>query len=160
VLICGNTVFHAHGGFVIGSEFSGGISDVVVKDNTFSGTDTGLRFKSAPCRGGKTSRIRINNVYMSDIRDQAIVFETEYVNVSVGESGSKAQTQEFVPEFCDISIDGLICRDARIGVSAQGTAESIHDISVNNATIFYTETAASLSSPDLLNLEGVKLVSW
>ena len=160
VLICGNTVFHAHGGFVIGSEFSGGISDVVVKDNTFSGTDTGLRFKSAPGRGGKTSRIRINNVYMSDIRDQAIVFETEYVNVSVGESGSKAQTQEFMPEFCDISIDGLVCRDARIGVSAQGTAESIHDISVKNATIFYTETAASLSSPDLLNLEGVKLVSW
>ena len=30
ILVCDNTVFHAHGGFVIGSEFSAGIRDVVV----------------------------------------------------------------------------------------------------------------------------------
>ena len=161
VLICGNTVFHAHGGFVIGSEFSGGIEDVVVKDNTFSGTDTGLRFKSAPDRGGHTSRIRINNVYMSDIRDQAIVFETSYVNVPVGESGKKSDSCDiWMPDFRDIVIDGLVCRDARIGVSAQGEPATIHDISVKNSTIFYTETATSLSSPGLLDLEGLKLVSW
>ena len=42
-----NTVYHAHGGFVIGSEFSGGMKNIVVRNNTFQGTDTGLRFKSA-----------------------------------------------------------------------------------------------------------------
>ena len=89
VLITGNTVFHAHGGFVIGSEFSAGIEDIVVRGNSFSGTDTGLRFKSAPGRGGKTARIRISDIYMSDIRDQAIVFETSYMDVPVGTSGKK-----------------------------------------------------------------------
>ena len=160
VLIRGNTVFRAHGGFVIGSEFSGGISDVVVLDNTFSGTDTGLRFKSAPGRGGTTARIRIKDVRMSDIRDQAIVFETSYMNVSVGETGRLEQTQDFLPEFCDISIEGLVCRDARIGVKAQGSHETIHGISVKDAVIFYTQEAADLSSPDLLDLEGVRFVSW
>ena len=158
VLIRGNTIFHAHGGFVIGSEFSAGISDVAVLDNTFSGTDTGLRFKSAPGRGGVTSRIRIRNVWMSDIRDQAIVFETSYVNMAVGENGSAEQTQQFLPEFRDISVEGLVCRDARIGVSAKGTPAMIHDITLRDCTIFYTQTGADVSG--LIDLSGVKLVSW
>ena len=36
---------HAHGGFIIGSEFSGGMKNIIVRNNTFQGTDTGLRFK-------------------------------------------------------------------------------------------------------------------
>jgi polygalacturonase len=160
ILIRRNTVFHAHGGFVIGSEFSAGIRDVAVLDNTFSGTDTGLRFKSAPGRGGVTSRVRIRNVWMSDIRDQAIVFQTAYVNVPVGERGKSEETAQFMPEFCDIEVDGLVCRDARIGVSARGTAAMIHDISLRNCRIFWTEAATDLSSPDLLDLSGVELITW
>ena len=52
-----NTVYHAHGGFVIGSEFSGGMKNILVRNNTFQGTDAGLRFKSAVKRGGKTENI-------------------------------------------------------------------------------------------------------
>ena len=76
LLITDNTVFHAHGGFVIGSEFSGGMFDIVVRNNTFSGTDTGLRFKSGAGRGGKTRGIHISDIFMSDIKGEAITFET------------------------------------------------------------------------------------
>ncbi len=160
ILIRGNKVFHAHGGFVIGSEFSAGIHDVAVLENTFSGTDTGLRFKSAPARGGKISNIRIKDVWMSDIRDQAIVFQTSYTNVHVGEKGKLEQTEEFLPEFCDIVIDGVVCRDARIGVSAQGTPACIHDITLKDCTIFWTEKATDLDAASLLDLSGVRLLSW
>ena len=160
ILIRGNKVFHAHGGFVIGSEFSAGIKDVAVVENTFSGTDTGLRFKSAPGRGGRSSNIRIKDVWMSDIRDQAIVFETSYMNVSVGEKGKMEETQQFLPEFCDIEIDGVVCRDARIGISAQGLKSMIHDIVIRDCTIFWTEMASDLSDPGLLDLSGVRLLSW
>ena len=44
-LICNDTVYHAHGGFVIGSEFSGGMQRLVVKDCRFEGTEIGCRFK-------------------------------------------------------------------------------------------------------------------
>ena len=54
ILIQDNTVYHAHGGFVIGSEYSNGMKNIVVRHNRFSGTDTGLRFKSGVGRGGKT----------------------------------------------------------------------------------------------------------
>ena len=51
-LIMNDTVYHAHGGFVIGSEFSGGMQRLVVRNCMFEGTDIGLRMKSAPGRGG------------------------------------------------------------------------------------------------------------
>ena len=159
ILVRGNTVFHAHGGFVIGSEFSAGINDVAVLENTFSGTDTGLRFKSAPGRGGKTSRIRIKDVWMSDIRDQAVVFQTSYVNAAVGENNKLEETQQFMPEFCDITIENVVCRDARIGVSAQGTPAMIHDISFRGCTVFCTERTVD-DPAGLLNLSGLRLLSW
>ena len=59
ILIENNTVFHAHGGFVIGSEDVCGMTRIVVRNCRFSGTDTGLRFKSAIGRGGKTKDIYI-----------------------------------------------------------------------------------------------------
>ena len=160
VLICGNTVYHAHGGFVIGSEFSGGIRDVVVQGNTFSGTDTGLRFKSAPGRGGKTERVRISDVIMSDIRDQAVVFETTYTNVQVGEKGSREETDQFVPEFCDITIERVVCRDARIALQAHGTPAMIHDVVLRDCTFFWTGAESDFSAPGLLTLENVKLLSY
>ncbi|MCH4100562.1 MAG: glycoside hydrolase family 28 protein [Prevotella sp.] len=73
-----NVVFHAHGGFVIGSDVSGGMKNIVVRNNRFMGTDTGLRFKSAIGRGGPTRNIFIDHIYMTDIKDQAIVFQCDY----------------------------------------------------------------------------------
>ncbi len=160
ILVCGNTVFRAHGGFVIGSEFSAGMVDIVVRDNTFSGTDTGLRFKSAPERGGKTERIRISDIRMSDIRDQAIVFETSYVNMAVGEDGKQAESQQFIPEFCDIEISNVVCRDARIGIRAQGTLNMIHDIVVRNSTIFCTEETSQIAEAGMIRLENVNLLTY
>ena len=66
IVIQDNTVYHAHGGFVIGSEFSGGMKNILVRNNTFQGTDAGLRFKSAVKRGGKTENIFIDTGFPAD----------------------------------------------------------------------------------------------
>ena len=160
ILIQDNTVFHAHGGFVIGSEFSAGVQDVVVRCNTFSGTDTGLRFKSAPGRGGKTSNLYISDIFMSDIRDQAIVFETSYVDVPVGSDGKRSTAEDFLPEFTDIHISNVVCRDARTGISAKGEVRMIHDIDISDCTIFCTETLSEIEDPAMLNLENVSLSTY
>ena len=46
VIIRNCTVYAAHGGFVIGSEMSGGARNIYVNNCTFIGTDIGLRFKN------------------------------------------------------------------------------------------------------------------
>ena len=89
ILIQDNTVYHAHGGFVLGSETIGGIRDMVVRHNRFLGTDVGLRFKSGVGRGGKTERMYISDIMMADIKDYAIVFQCDYVNRPAGSENAK-----------------------------------------------------------------------
>ena len=157
ILVTDNTVFHAHGGFVVGSDFSGGVHRVVVRNNTFSGTDTGLRFKSAPGRGGQCGDLFISDIHMSDIQGEAVVFETSYADRHVGsEQPAGHRGFDFVPEFTGIRISRVVCRGARTAVAATGTLEMIHDILLSDCLFFYTETATRISDPAMIKMDGVR----
>ena len=161
ILIEDNTVYHAHGGFVIGSEFSGGMYNIVVRHNTFSGTDTGLRFKSAPERGGKTGNIWISDIYMSDIQGEAVVFETSYADRPVGNDDAVApESQAFLPDFRDIHIARVTCRDCRVGVKATGTLRMIHDITLTDCLFFYTEEASRIDDPAMIRFNNVQFQTY
>ena len=161
ILIVDNTVIHGHGGFVIGSEFSGGMRNIVVRNNTFSGTDTGLRFKSAPERGGKTENIWISDIYMSDIQGEAVVFETSYADRPVGQDDAVApESMAFLPDFHDIHISRVTCRDCRVGVKASGTLAMIHDIILEDCLFFYTEEASRIDDPGMLQLQNVRFETY
>ena len=97
---------------------------------------------------------------MSDIRDQAIVFETGYVNVQVGEQGSMEDTQEFQPDFTDIHVEDLVCRDARIGIAVKGTPQTVHDISLRRCTIFCSEQLSDVPEGVSLKMEDVRLLGY
>ena len=152
ILIENNAVFHAHGGFVIGSEFSGGMKNIVVRNNRFCGTDTGLRFKSGIGRGGKTEGIYISDIVMTDIKDEAIVFDCTYIDkkYSVKEDDGKAATvvkdAPFVPEFTDIHISNVTCRNAKTAVSVTGLPgmNCVHGVTIDNSTFFYTKKDKSI----------------
>lgn len=168
ILIEDNTVFHAHGGFVIGSEFTGGMKNIVVRNNTFSGTDTGLRFKSGVGRGGKTEGIYISNINMTDIKDEAIVFECTYVDkkysVKDGESGKTAVAKDapFVPEFTDIHISNVVCRNVKTAVAAHGLPgfNTIHGITIDNSTFFYTQKDKDMDSDADIKFTNTKFVTF
>ncbi|MDT3365744.1 MAG: glycoside hydrolase family 28 protein [Bacteroidota bacterium] len=161
VLVEYNTVYHAHGGFVIGSDFAGGMKDITVRHNTFCGTDTGLRFKSAPERGGRCENIRISDILMTDIRGEAIVFETTYADRPAGyEDNVAPETENYLPDFRDIVIERVTCQGARIGVKAQGRLSMIHDIVVKDATIFYTETERAIDDPAMIRFENVRFLTY
>lgn len=78
VIVKNNVVYHGHGGFVIGSEMSGGVRNVHVANCTFIGTDVGLRFKSTRGRGGVVENIYIFNIDMIDIPTEPIRFNLFY----------------------------------------------------------------------------------
>ena len=161
ILIEYNTVFHAHGGFVIGSEFSGGMENITVRHNTFCGTDTGLRFKSAPERGGKTRNIVIHDIQMTDIRDEAIVFQTDYADRPAGfDSNQPAQTQNFLPDFSDIHISRVVCRGCATAVRASGTLATVHEITLEDCTIFYNEKATVIDDPRMVRMDNVRFLTF
>ncbi len=160
ILIRNNVVQHAHGGFVIGSEFCAGMYKIVVCDNTFTGTDTGLRFKSSIGRGGKTGDIYCYNIFMTDIRDEAIIFETTYADKAVAGTTGPGTGAKWVPEFKDIHIYNVTCNGAETGIKAKGAEGMVHSIDISNSTIFYTKTATDIDTTCDVKLNNVKLVTY
>ena len=159
ILIQDNTVYHAHGGFVIGSENICGTRRLVVRQCRFSGTDTGLRFKSGIGRGGETEKVYISDVVMTDINDQAIVFQCDYVDRPAGAAplspgggvshtastaqpkasprgGLEGASGAYIPRFHDIHINNVVCRGAGTGIYAHGIeGYDCIDVTIENTKI-------------------------
>lgn len=67
IIITGCILERGHGGIVIGSEMSGDVTDVLIANCIFLGTDRGLRFKSRRGRGGVVENIRAANLLMDRV---------------------------------------------------------------------------------------------
>ena len=167
ILIENNTVYHAHGGFVIGSEFSNGMKNIVVRKNRFSGTDTGLRFKSGIGRGGKTENIYVSDIVMTDIKDEAIIFECTYADkkYSVKEDNGKVtvpQNAECVPEWSDIHISNVVCRGCETAVSAHGLPgySCLKGITIDNSTFFYNKKDKDIAAGADVKLTNCKFATF
>ena len=110
VVVEGCTVFAGHGGFTVGSEMSGGVHNISVRNCQFLGTDVGLRFKSTRGRGGVVSGIYIDGISMTDIQNEAITFDLYYGNKQ--KEVVATPIDETTPEFCDIDIRHISCNGA------------------------------------------------
>ncbi|HEY1717224.1 MAG TPA: glycoside hydrolase family 28 protein [Verrucomicrobiae bacterium] len=163
VLIEGCTVYHAHGGFTIGSEMSGGVRNMLVTNCTFIGTDVGFRFKSARGRGGVVEKIYISNVRMTDILGAAINFEMFYAGKSaLEETGGATDTNlppvdEGTPQFRDIHIENVVCLGAQKAMVLLGLPEMpLRDMELKNVFIS-SKAGAFLTDADGIKFENVRI---
>mgnify|MGYP004466252895 FL=1 len=152
-------VFEAHGGFVVGSEMSRGIENVLVENCIFSGTDVGIRFKSAMGRGGVVKDIVIKNIYMNNIIGEAIIFTMGYALVNIEDSKEKSSifSKDDIPEFKDILMDNIICNSAGIALKINGLKElPIHDITLKNSKLV-ADKGLELKDCVNINFENVNI---
>jgi hypothetical protein len=165
-LIRNCTVYRAHGGFVIGSEMSGGARNIYVSNLTFLGTDIGLRFKTTRGRGGVVENIFIDNVDMRDISGEAILFDMYYMikDPAPQVAGSKERplspakpVDEGTPQFRGIRIRNVTCVGARTAIMVRGLPEmSIKDISIENA-VLQADAGLVCIEADNIRLKNVAL---
>ena len=144
VVIRDNAVLHAHGGFVVGSEMSGGVKNVFVANCTFTGTDVGLRFKSTRGRGGVVENIYIQDINMCNIPTEALLFDLHYNGKSAVENLGRVEEEETeipavteeTPAFRNIHIKDVTCRNARRAMYFNGLPEmNIQNVTVENVTV-------------------------
>lgn len=155
-------VYDAHGGFVVGSEMSRGVSNLIVENCVFSGTDIGLRFKSAMGRGGVVENLTIRNIFMSNIVEEAMIFTMGYVLVNI-EDNKEGKDNKFnmedVPEFKNISIDNVVCDGAKIALKVLGLEQlPIHDITISNSKIS-ADKSMDLKLCKNINLKNVEIIT-
>ncbi len=151
VVVDGCTVFAGHGGFVVGSEMSGGVRNILVENCQFLGTDVGLRFKSTRGRGGIVENIFIDGISMNDIKTDAITFNMYYGGKSVSEmlaDGDKPNNvdlkpvDETTPIFRNINIKNVVCNGAGRAMEFNGLPEMpIDGITLDNIDIIASSDA-------------------
>ena len=151
VVVDGCTVFAGHGGFVVGSEMSGGVRNIKVQKCQFLGTDVGLRFKSTRGRGGVVENIYIDGISMMDIKNDAITFNMFYGGKSVAETiedgdiidnSTKMKADETTPVFRNINIENIVCNGAGRAMEFNGLPEMpIDGIYLKNVNIIASSGA-------------------
>lgn len=170
VIVKNNIVYHGHGGFVIGSEMSGGVKNVHVSKCTFIGTDVGLRFKSTRGRGGIVENIYISDIDMINIPTETIRFNMFYGgNSPVLEEDQSAEDEardeqpqpvtEETPSFKNISIKNIRAIASKKAVFFMGLPEmNLKNVSLENA-VFQTQEGITAIDADGLTLTNVKVIS-
>ncbi len=168
VIVNNCTVYHSHGGFVVGSEMSGGASNLFVSNCNFIGSDIGLRFKTTRGRGGVVENIYIDNVNMLDIPAEAVLFDMYYAAKDpVALSGEKRElpkvefkpVDESTPQFKNFYISNITCNGASKGIFVRGIPEMhIHNINIENAVLQANE-GIDIQEATNISIKNVKLVT-
>ncbi|SDK63657.1 DNA sulfur modification protein DndE [Catalinimonas alkaloidigena] len=167
VIIRNSTVFHAHGGFVVGSEMSGGVRNIYASNCTFVGTDIGIRFKTTRGRGGVVDQVYLTDINMADILGEAILFNMYYAAQDpvalVGENRALPDMKpepvnDGTPQFKDIFMQNVFCRSAAKAITMRGLAEmNIRNVRLENA-VLRADEGATIAETDGLTLKNVQLV--
>ena len=168
VIIRNNVVLHGHGGFVVGSEMSGGVKNIYVDNCTFLGTDVGLRFKSTRGRGGVVENIHINNINMINIPNEGLIFDLFYGGKAPGEGdGYNNPTEQKIPAvteetpaFRDIFIKNVTAKNVGRAILFNGLPEMpIKNIHIENVTMSDAKDGVILNRADGATLKNVKVIT-
>jgi len=161
-------VFKGHGGFVVGSEMSGGVRNISVRNCQFLGTDVGLRFKSNRGRGGLVENIYISDIYTFDITTDSFLFDLYYTGKSASESLDDGDTTPVevqnppvtkeTPSFRNIYVSNIVSRNARRAMFFNGLPEmNISNINVENA-IITSQYGAVICESDGIKFKNVHII--
>jgi polygalacturonase len=146
------TMLAGHGGVVIGSEMSGGVKKITISNCVFDGTDRGIRIKTARGRGGVVEEIRVDNIIMKNIKEQAIVLDMQY---------SKAQPEpvsERTPAFRNIHLSNITAQ-TKEAIYINGLAEMpVEDVTFTDMQ-FDAETGATIKEARNIEFHNVRITT-
>jgi hypothetical protein len=146
---------------VIGSNTDGGMRNIFVNDCHFIGTDVGVRVKSNAGRGGLVKNIFIRNIYMNDIRNEAISFDTYYEDAPA--SSEKKEVADVIrdktPLFTDFYFDSIFCNGAKTAILINGLPQMpISKIHFNQVIITADHGFVATNASDI-NMNKVKIIT-
>ncbi|MBS1755181.1 MAG: right-handed parallel beta-helix repeat-containing protein [Bacteroidetes bacterium] len=168
IIINNCTVYRSHGGFVIGSEMSGGAKNIFVSNCTFIGSDIGLRFKTTRGRGGIVENIFVNNINMKDIAAEAILFDMYYMAkdpvVLAGEKREPPKVEflkvdETTPQFRNFYFHDITCNGAAKGIFVRGIPEMhVKNILINHA-VLQADEGIDIQEASDITLNDITMIS-
>ncbi|XP_072973587.1 probable polygalacturonase [Typha angustifolia] len=116
-------------GISIGSEMSGGVSNITIENIHVWGSKRGIRIKTAPGRGGYIRGITCRNITFNNVL-AGFVVKTDYNEHPEGFD------PQAIPIIENITFDGIYGRDVRIPVRIQGSKEiPVRGVNIRNMNV-------------------------
>jgi polygalacturonase len=144
-------MFDGHGGVTIGSEISGGVSNVYVENCIMNSPnlDIAIRLKTNSRRGGLIENFYVRNLEIGQVKEAVLKVDMFY-NVYGNQTGS------FIPRIENISLENVKVKNGgKYSILAKGYKESpIKNITFKNVTIEKVETPFSIENVENLNFNN------
>lgn len=119
-----------HGGLVIGSEMSGDVRNVYMRDCTFDGTDRALRIKSRRGRGGIVENVWVEDLVVRNMQREVVTLNMEY------SADDKEAHNRRPPVFRNITVRNVVAQGAPMAILVRGLEDSpIENLRFENMTI-------------------------
>ena len=132
-----------HGGVVIGSEMSAGVSNVFVEDCAMDSPnlDRAIRIKTNSKRGGVVDGVYVRNLEVGQVKEADLKVNMFYATYN-------NQTGNFIPTDQNIMLENIKVKNGGYyGILAKGYKESpIKNITFNNVVIEKVDKAYSLEN--------------
>ena len=124
-----NVIGRGHG-ITIGSEMSGGVSNVTFEDITMDQTGTGVRMKSERGRGNVVEDVTYRRIDMKDIDGQCVQVTLNYAK------GIKPTNKTATPVFRNILLEDVRCDKGGASYFIDGLQEQhIMNLTLKNVTM-------------------------
>lgn len=140
-----------HGGVVMGSEISAGVSNVFVEDCTMDSPelDRVIRIKTNTVRGGYVRDIYVRNIEVGECKEAVFRIELMYER--------RDGNGPYMPDIRNIVLENVNSQKSRYGVFIEGREEEIvvSDISFINCDFHNVETPTRISGSKNIEFKNV-----
>ncbi|HKJ89631.1 MAG TPA: glycosyl hydrolase family 28 protein, partial [Oceanipulchritudo sp.] len=136
------------GGVAIGSEMSGGVSNVYVENFRLPVANHTLYFKSNLDRGGVIEDIYIRNIRGGDVKS-VLVFSNAYHSYRGG---------DYPTTFRNVLVEDVKVENAEIGISIQGNAEApVEYVTIRDFEVGKAEHPLKMNDAEHILLDRVRI---
>ena len=140
-----------HGGVVMGSEISAGVSNVFVEDCTMDSPelDRVIRIKTNTVRGGYVRDIYVRNIEVGECKEAVFRIELMYER--------RDGNGPYMPDIRNIVLENVNSHKSRYGVFIEGREEEIvvSDISFINCDFHNVETPTRITGSKNIEFKNV-----
>ncbi|REH01809.1 glycoside hydrolase family 28 protein [Flavobacterium aquicola] len=151
IIVQNCTMYDGHGGVTIGSEISGGVSNVYVENCKMNSPnlDIAIRLKTNSKRGGLIENFYVRNLEIGQVKE-AVLKADMFYNVHGNQDGT------FIPRIENIYLENVTVKNGgKYSILAKGYKESpIKNITFKNVTIENVKETYSIE-----NVNNLKFVN-
>ena len=141
-----------HGGVVIGSEISGGFSNLFVEDCEMDSPELlrVIRIKTSDCRGGVIENVNVRNVKVGKCSEAVLKINLMY------EPGEDCK-RGFPPFVRNVTLENVTSQESQYGIYIIGLDESVNvsDITLRNCSFNGVQQGTSINGAERVKLKKV-----